>query len=129
MRQARHREDGRRRSKRRWPSVTAARRGLAVRLAAADGPLAAPAPSRKTERRTSGRCEQLGRRAVEADLALLHEVRRLGDGEGDVDRLLDEDDRRAPVADGAHDPEQLLDDDRRQAQRQLVDHQAAGAWR
>ena len=42
-----------------------------------------------------GPLEQLGGRAVEADLALLHEVRRLGDGQRDVHRLLDEDDRGA----------------------------------
>ena len=42
-----------------------------------------------------GPLEQLGGRAVEPDLALLHEVRRLGDGERDVHRLLDEDDRGA----------------------------------
>ena len=39
-----------------------------------------------------GAVEQLGGRAVEPDLALLHEVRRLGDGERHVHRLLDEDD-------------------------------------
>ena len=39
--------------------------------------------------------EQLGGGTLEADLALLEEVGPLGDGEGDVDRLLDQDDRGA----------------------------------
>ena len=42
--------------------------------------------------------EQLGGETFEPDLALLQEVRPLGHGEGDVDRLLDEDDRGAVVA-------------------------------
>src|SRR5581483_1331235 len=42
--------------------------------------------------------EELRGRAVEADLALLHEVRGLGDRERDVHRLLDEDDRRSRLA-------------------------------
>ena len=88
-------------------------------------PTAAPAPSRNTERRTSGRFEQFCRRTAEADLALLHEVRRLGERERDVHRLLDEDDRRPAVADRADDPEQLLDDDRREPERELVDHEQA----
>ncbi len=64
-------------------------------------------------------------RATEADLALLHEVRRLGDGKRNVHRLLDEDDRRAAVANGAHDAEQLLDDHRGETERQFVDHEQA----
>jgi hypothetical protein len=60
---------------------------------------------------------------VEADLALLHEVRRVGQGQRDVDALLDEDDRRPLVADGAHDFEELLDDHRRQTEGELVDHE------
>ena len=67
--------------------------------------------------------EQLGRRAVEADLALLHEVRVLRDGERDVDRLLDEDDRRPDGVDVLDDLQQLLDDHRRETERELVDHQ------
>ena len=50
-----------------------------------------------------GPLEELGGRAVEADLALLHEVRGLGEREREVHRLLDEDDRRALLADGLHD--------------------------
>ena len=47
-----------------------------------------------------GSLEQLGGRAVEPDLALLHEVGGLGDGQGQVHRLLDQDHRGALVADG-----------------------------
>jgi hypothetical protein len=51
---------------------------------------------------------------VEADLALLHEVGGLGDAECEVHRLLDEDDRRAPVTQALHDVEQLGDHARSQ---------------
>ena len=67
--------------------------------------------------------EQLGRRAVEADLALLHEDGALGEAHGDVDGLLDEDDRRPLRVDVPHDVEELLDDHRCQAEGELVDHQ------
>ena len=42
-----------------------------------------------------GAVEQVGGGPVEADLALLHEHGPLGERDGDVDRLLDEHDRRA----------------------------------
>ena len=63
-----------------------------------------------------GPLQQLVGRTVESDLTLLHEVGRLGNGERDVHRLLDEDDRRALVADRFDDRKHLLDDDRRQAE-------------
>ena len=50
---------------------------------------------------------------------------RSRDGEGDVDGLLDEDDRRTALADLLDHGEQLLDDHRREPERQLVDHQQA----
>ena len=53
------------------------------------------APSRNTDGSTSGRSSSSRGRAVEADLALLHEVGGVGHGERDVHRLLDEDHRRA----------------------------------
>ena len=62
---------------------------------------------------------------MEADLALLHEVRLVGEGEGEVHRLLDEDDRGAAVAQGLDDVEQLGDDGRRQPEGELVDHEQA----
>ncbi|MBA2625311.1 MAG: ATP-binding cassette domain-containing protein, partial [Acidimicrobiia bacterium] len=49
--------------------------------------------------------------------------RGLGQGERDVDGLLDEDDRRALVADRPHDVEELLHDHRRETERELVDHE------
>ena len=73
-----------------------------------------------------GPLEQLGGRALEAHLALLHEHGPLGQVEGHVDRLLDDHDRRAAAVDLAHDLEQLADDGRRQAERQLVDHEQLG---
>ena len=70
-----------------------------------------------------GALEQLGRLPFEAHRALLHEHRALGEVQRDVDRLLDDDDRRAAAVDLADHLEQLRDDRRRQAERQLVDHQ------
>ena len=67
--------------------------------------------------------EQLLCRAREPHLALLHEIRAGGDRQGDVDRLLDEDDRAALLVDLAHDLEQLLDDRGRETERQLIDDQ------
>jgi len=63
-----------------------------------------------------GTLQQLGGRPVEADLTLLHEVRGLGQREGQVHRLLDEDDRRPGLADLLHDREQLLDHGGRQTE-------------
>src|SRR5207302_10106971 len=73
-----------------------------------------------------GALEQLRRRSVVANLALLHEVRVLRDREGDVDRLLDQDDRRPARVDALHDLEELLNDERRETERKLVDHQQLG---
>ena len=70
-----------------------------------------------------GPVEQLGGRAGEAELALLHEHRPLGEVEGDVDRLLDDDDRDAGGVHLVHDLDELADDGRRQAERELVDEQ------
>ena len=70
-----------------------------------------------------GAFEELGGRAVEPDLALLHEVRGLRDREREVHRLLDEDDRGSLRGDVAHERQQLLDDRRREPERELVDHQ------
>ena len=70
--------------------------------------------------------EQLGGRALEAHLALLHEDGPVGQAQGGGHRLLHEDDGGAVGVDGPHDLEQVLDDGRGQAERQLVDHQQAG---
>ena len=70
-----------------------------------------------------GPLEQLAGGAVEADLALLHEVRRLGHGQRHVDRLLHEDHRGALLLEPLHRHEQLGDHARREAERELVDHQ------
>src|SRR5688500_345589 len=58
--------------------------------------------------------EQLLGGAVEADLALLHEVGVVHEVEGDVDALLDEHDRGALGVDAAHHVEELGHDHRRQ---------------
>jgi hypothetical protein len=63
-----------------------------------------------------GSLEQLRGRAVEPDLALLHEERRLRDREREVDGLLDEHDRRALRGHVAHERKKLLDDRRREAE-------------
>ena len=55
----------------------------------------APAPSRKTERSRSRRSSSSAVGAGEPHLALLHEVRAVGERERDVHRLLDEHDRDA----------------------------------
>ena len=70
-----------------------------------------------------GPVQQIGRRAGEADRAALHEVGPLGQRRGDVDALLDQDDRDTVVCQATHERQQLADDHRRQAQRQLVDQQ------
>ena len=65
--------------------------------------------------------------AVEADLALLHEVRVVDERQRDVHRLLDEHDRRPVGVDAADHLEQLGHDLRSEAERELVDQQAAAA--
>ena len=56
-------------------------------------------PAMNTERRMSGRSRRSRVGPGEAELALLHEHRPLGEVQGDVDRLLDDDDRGAPAVD------------------------------
>ncbi len=58
-------------------------------------PSTEPAPAMNTERRMSGRSSRSARAAAEAHLALLEEDGPLGELEGHVDRLLDDDDRGA----------------------------------
>ena len=72
-----------------------------------------------------GTVEQVGGRAGEADLALLEEHGPLGDGQGDVDRLLDDDHGDAGGHLGADHLEEHGDDRRRQAERELVDEEQA----
>src|SRR5207245_3766665 len=69
--------------------------------------------------------EEILRRAVEADLTLLHAVRVLHEIERDVDRLLDQHNGGSAVVDAPDHVQQLRDDDRRDAERQLVDQQQA----
>ena len=73
-----------------------------------------------------GPVEQLAGGAVEADLALLHEVRGVGHGERHVHRLLDQDHRGALLLEPLHGLEELGHHARGQAERQLVDHQQPG---
>ena len=70
-----------------------------------------------------GPVEQVLGGAGEAELALLHEHRALGEPEGDVDRLLHHHDREPGVVDAVHDVDELADDRGRQAERQLVDEE------
>ena len=70
--------------------------------------------------------EQLGGRAGEAHLALLHEEGLGGDRQRHVDRLLDQDDRAAAAVDLADDLEQLPDDRRGEPERELVDDEQLG---
>ena len=68
-----------------------------------------------------------GRRAArEPDDAGLHHVRPVRHRDGDVHRLLDEEDRRPGPPHGFDGAEQLLDHDRRQSQRELVDEEQLG---
>ncbi len=73
-----------------------------------------------------GTIEQLGGGATEADLAALHEVRPVGDGERDVHALLDEHHRHAVGGHALDDRQELADDHRREPERQLVDQQHLG---
>ena len=63
---------------------------------------------------------------MEADRALLHEERLVGDGERDVHRLLDEDHGDALFLELLDDGEELLDDERCEPERELVDHEHVG---
>ncbi len=94
-----------------------------------------PSPSRRRARRAHleehrpqqvGSLEQLGRRPAEPDLAALHEVRPLGNGQRDVDALLDQDDRRALARASRRRSAASADDHRGEAERQLVDQQHGG---
>src|SRR5438552_2064076 len=73
-----------------------------------------------------GALEELARGTVEAHLALLHEHSALREREGDVDRLLDQDDGHAVVVDALHHLEQLLHYERGETEGKLVDHQQLG---
>ena len=70
-----------------------------------------------------GPVEQLGRRATEADLAALHEIRPVGDRERDVHALLHQHHGHAIARHPLHNRQQLADDHRCQPERQLVDQQ------
>ena len=61
--------------------------------------------------------------AVEADAALLDEDDAVGDGGGDVERLLHDDHRVALCLESLDDVEQRVHDERREAERELVDEQ------
>ena len=92
-----------------------------------DGELHRRGPLQEDRAEHVGSLEQLAGGAVEADLALLHEVRGLGDGQRHVDRLLHQDHRGALLLEPLHRHEELGDHARRQAERELVDHQQARA--
>ena len=110
-------------------AVGARRRG-ACGAPPASCPPAPPAPCEEDRAQDVGAVEQLGGRPAEADLALLHEDGALGDGEGDVDRLLDEDDRRAVLRGCARTMlEQLLDDRPARGRATARRSSAAAAWR
>ena len=122
----RRRPGSSRRCRRAWPAVAASPSAGDRGDDAGDRASSwVPRPFEEHRAQHVGPLEQLGGRAVEPDLALLHEVRGLGDGERDVHRLLDEDDRRARRLELPHDLEQLADDARREPERQLVDHEQA----
>ena len=70
--------------------------------------------------------EQFGGRTFEADLALLHEDRTLGQRQCHIDRLLDQGDGRPLSVNLADDAGELADDRGCQAEGQLVDHQQLG---
>jgi hypothetical protein len=100
--------------------------GLGTGAVAGRGPCGAEAGRRPLQEHRAedvGAFEQLGRRAPEADLALLEEHGGVGHLQGDVDRLLDEDDRGPGGHDVAHEREELGDDRGRQTERQFVDEQ------
>ena len=73
-----------------------------------------------------GALEQLGGRSFESHLALLHEDRPFRQLQGDVHRLLDDDDRRSPAVDLAHHVEELADNRGCKAEGELVDHHQLG---
>src|SRR5512138_871253 len=65
---------------------------------------------------------QLVRLAVEDDAAALHDVAVVGDAEGEVRVLLDEQEARLLLAVHAHDDvEDLAHEERREAERRLVE--------
>src|SRR4051812_35027116 len=70
--------------------------------------------------------EQLGTRPGETDLALLEEDRPGAELGGDVEALLDEDQRDAALVELLHDLQQLSDQDRRKTQAELIDAQELG---
>ena len=123
---------GRRPDRRRPGSATVARpvaRASAVRLAVPSARRQArSAPFEEHRAQDVGPLEQLGGRAVEADLALLHEVRACRPGSSAT--FTDCSTRMivVPWSRMARTMlEQLLDDHRGEAERQLVDHQQARA--
>jgi hypothetical protein len=76
---------------------------------AVDGEVHRRRPLQEHRAEDVGALEELARRTVEADLALLHEVRRLGDGQRHVHRLLHEDHGGPLVLEALHRHEQLGD--------------------
>ena len=82
-----------------------------------------PSVPKNTARARSSRSSELARRTFELHLALLEEDRAVGDGERDVQRLLDDDHRLAACFQHVDEFEHALHDDRREAERQLVDEQ------
>src|SRR6202795_1549499 len=57
---------------------------------------------------------------TELDAALVHDVEAVREGQGDLEGLLDEQDRRARLVDLAQDLGELLDEDRGEAFCRLV---------
>ena len=70
-----------------------------------------------------GPSQQLCCRTAEPDAAALHEVRPFGNGQGNVDALLDQHHRHPSLGQTAHDGQQLSDDHGCQTQREFVDQQ------
>src|SRR6266496_6754515 len=68
-----------------------------------------------------------GRRALELDAALVHDVKAMGERERHFQHLLDEQDGRPAPVDLAQDPGQVLDEDRGEALRRLVHQHELGA--
>ena len=86
-----------------------------------------PAPSRNTERSMSGRSSSSAVGPWKRTSPFSMKYGAVGDGEGDVHRLLDEDDRRARVALSSRTISSSCSTTTgRQAERQLVDHQQPG---
>src|SRR5260370_1008045 len=68
-----------------------------------------------------------GRRALELDVALVQDVKAMGERERHFQHLLDEQDGRPAPVDLAQDPGQVLDEDRGEALRRLVHQHELGA--